>query len=270
MPFSEALKAKVRAMAQHKCCMCGKPIVDIHHITPESAGGASTEDNAAPLCAGCHALYGNNPDFRKQIREMRDAHYDRCKQPNVESMAADLAAATRHLSEVFAGYSEKERGYQEEIDRLTDKAARLSAAAFQEAIERRLERDSYSKLENWPDHRSDEKAFLDKATHELLMVILDGRERYLYYHLLKWGSEPIKSEEFLAHILPIVAADFPQPWQVREGMWVLETLSNLRLKGLITLTRASVNPEITIVRPFPHPRDSLLAFNVSMRDSSGT
>ena len=35
-------------------------------------------DNAAPLCARCHDVYGGNPDKRKQIRETRDLWWEIC------------------------------------------------------------------------------------------------------------------------------------------------------------------------------------------------
>ena len=76
-PFTEALKKKIRDRADLRCCIagCHKPDVDIHHIVPRAAGGESTEDNAAPLCAGCHRLFGGDPTKRKMIRENRDRWY---------------------------------------------------------------------------------------------------------------------------------------------------------------------------------------------------
>ena len=76
-PFTEALKQKIRDRADLRCCIagCHKPDIDIHHIEPRAAGGDSTEDNAAPLCAGCHRAYGGDPTKRKMIREHRDRWY---------------------------------------------------------------------------------------------------------------------------------------------------------------------------------------------------
>ena len=76
-PFTEALKKKIRDRANLRCCIagCHKPDIDIHHIVPRAAGGESTEDNAAPLCAGCHRAYGGDPTKRKMIREHRDKWY---------------------------------------------------------------------------------------------------------------------------------------------------------------------------------------------------
>ncbi len=78
MPFPEPLKRRVREQALFHCCICQKISVslEIHHIIPEAAGGPDTEDNAAPLCPGCHGDFGGNPEKRSRIREMRDRWYD--------------------------------------------------------------------------------------------------------------------------------------------------------------------------------------------------
>ena len=76
MAFSERTKKIVKQKACFRCAICHNPFVEIHHIIPREEGGHDTEDNAAPLCAACHDLYGGNPDKRKQIREMRDHWYE--------------------------------------------------------------------------------------------------------------------------------------------------------------------------------------------------
>ena len=53
--------------------------MDVHHITPVCEGGLDTEENAAPLCANCHDLYGGNPDKRRFIEQSRDFWYDYCE-----------------------------------------------------------------------------------------------------------------------------------------------------------------------------------------------
>ena len=75
MAFSEKVKKTVKQKACFRCVICHQPFVEIHHIVPQSEQGPDTEENAVPLCAGCHDLYGGNPDKRKQIREMRDHWY---------------------------------------------------------------------------------------------------------------------------------------------------------------------------------------------------
>jgi len=79
LPFSETVKAEARKKAHFRCVICHEPFVEVHHIILESEGGPNTLDNAAPLCAGCHDAYGNNPDKRNQIRGMRDLWCDICE-----------------------------------------------------------------------------------------------------------------------------------------------------------------------------------------------
>ena len=82
MAFSESLKLDVKHMATFRCCRCQEIGVEIHHIVPLAAGGTDTIDNAAPLCAKCHADFGDNPLKRKEIREMRDWWYQRVSTSN--------------------------------------------------------------------------------------------------------------------------------------------------------------------------------------------
>lgn len=76
MGFSEKTKEQVKKRAFYRCVICQHPFVEVHHIIPQSEGGLDTEDNAAPLCARCHDLYGGNPEKRKQIKQMRDHWYE--------------------------------------------------------------------------------------------------------------------------------------------------------------------------------------------------
>lgn len=72
MAFSEQTKLTAKRRSAFRCCICEQPFVEVHHITPSSESGGDTLDNAAPLCARCHDLYGGNPEKRCQIRQMRD------------------------------------------------------------------------------------------------------------------------------------------------------------------------------------------------------
>jgi len=85
LPFSETVKTKACKKAHFRCVICHNPFVEVHHIKLESEGGPNTLDNAAPLCAGCHDDYGNNPSKRKQIRGMRDLWYDICEKRYAKS-----------------------------------------------------------------------------------------------------------------------------------------------------------------------------------------
>jgi hypothetical protein len=96
MPFSEELKREVRRRAAYQCCRCHSTGVEVHHVVPQSEGGADDIDNAAPLCPSCHDLLGANPAKRKELREMRDWWYEVCgaKYPT------EKAASDSSLSEI--------------------------------------------------------------------------------------------------------------------------------------------------------------------------
>lgn len=79
MPSPDSTRYEALRRAQFKCVACHAPFVEVHHITPLSEGGTDTLDNLAVLCSGCHATYGTNPIYRKQIEQMRDNWYDVCE-----------------------------------------------------------------------------------------------------------------------------------------------------------------------------------------------
>ncbi|MBA1337167.1 MAG: hypothetical protein HPY66_3603 [Firmicutes bacterium] len=95
MPFSERVKLEAKQKAGFRCCICYKLFVEVHHITPESEDGANTIENAAPLCASCHDLFGGNPEKRKQIRQMWDYWWEFIDQWRSNLMnAGDLDSLT--------------------------------------------------------------------------------------------------------------------------------------------------------------------------------
>jgi hypothetical protein len=96
--FSETLKRGVRRKAHFRCCLCQAVLVEVHHIVPEAEGGSDEEDNAAPLCASCHEIYGANPTKRKFIREARDWWYETCAKrhaPGSDALAEVVEAVLR-------------------------------------------------------------------------------------------------------------------------------------------------------------------------------
>jgi hypothetical protein len=82
MPFTEEVKLEAKRKAHYCCVWCQRRefFVEVHHITPESEGGESTLDNAAPLCSNCHTNIGHTPSARKQMLERRDWWWDFCAQ----------------------------------------------------------------------------------------------------------------------------------------------------------------------------------------------
>lgn len=81
MAFSEKVKKEARKLSDGKCVICKKEVaLEIHHIIPQEENGPDTLDNAAPLCANCHEIYGGNPTKRKLIRQLRDNWYERVRE----------------------------------------------------------------------------------------------------------------------------------------------------------------------------------------------
>ena len=133
MPFSEALKTKVRKRALNKCCICHSFPVEVHHIIPQVEGGADTEDNAAPLCPSCHVKYGANPQMRKQIQEARDAWYEKCAKPfEVSSIPKEIADTLQNLAS------------KEDIERLAVRNVSYVLGSSEGGMPSSLEQSRYS------------------------------------------------------------------------------------------------------------------------------
>ena len=117
MPFPEKVKTEARMKAHFKCVVCrATPFVDVHHIIPEGEGGPNTLDNAAPLCAGCHDLYGNNPDKRKQLRQMRDQWYEICE---IRYSDSDIRFYMDKLEKIDQGLCKIDKAMNEKEDSQT-------------------------------------------------------------------------------------------------------------------------------------------------------
>lgn len=80
MPFSPRIKHTAKMKAAFRCCVCQKPFVEVHHLVPQSEGGSDALENAAPLCASCHDLYGGNPEKRNALTQTRDYWWDLMEQ----------------------------------------------------------------------------------------------------------------------------------------------------------------------------------------------
>jgi hypothetical protein len=147
MPFSESIKRKVKEHAHYKCCLCRKHwVAHVHHITPEAEDGPNIEDNAAPLCANCHDLYGGNPDKRKFIKESRDFWYNLCDKsspPDLEMIRemhehlhkevvtkTDLDNALKPLYSIM----NQNLPHSEQLQVISDITAVISTSAISDAI----------------------------------------------------------------------------------------------------------------------------------------
>jgi hypothetical protein len=103
MPFPENIKLEAKRKSDFQCCICKEPFVEVHHITPQAAGGSDDIDNAAPFCASCHDRYGGNPDKRKQVREMRDLWWEVCAE---RKKAPELIAFNQRLDQIQSGIAQ--------------------------------------------------------------------------------------------------------------------------------------------------------------------
>jgi hypothetical protein len=117
MPFPDSVRNEALRKAHFMCVACHAPFVEVHHITPQSEGGADTLDNAAPLCAGCHGIYGANPVFRKQIKQMRDNWYDVCEK-RFSASGLEVARQLNALTETLQTVRADQVKYQATLDQI--------------------------------------------------------------------------------------------------------------------------------------------------------
>jgi hypothetical protein len=114
MPFSEALKLRVKRRAHFSCCLCHALGVEVHHVIPEAEGGPDTENNAAPLCPSCHETYGANPQKRKFIRESREFWFEVCEKRFASD--ADRLKRIENLVERTASIDDLTEGIERILD----------------------------------------------------------------------------------------------------------------------------------------------------------
>src|SRR5260221_11617732 len=77
MAFSLQITNRVKEKAAFRCCRCQSIGIEVHHIIPQKHQGPDIFENAAPLCPNCHTWFGDNPQKRKEITQMRDWWYKR-------------------------------------------------------------------------------------------------------------------------------------------------------------------------------------------------
>lgn len=109
MPFSENIKLEVKRKAAFRCCRCQSIGIDVHHIIPEKDGGPSNVSNAAPLCQNCHDQFGDNPQKRKEIIQMRDWWCETCSRMFPGKGSVDLEV----LGQIDAKLENIKEGQQE-------------------------------------------------------------------------------------------------------------------------------------------------------------
>lgn len=124
MPFSPALKLRVKRKAHFRCVWCEKfKFIEVHHIIPERDEGPNTEDNAVPLCPDDHTLYGENPGLRNFMRQKRDWWYDICETKMTFENVDELEEFNNRLENVEDNREE----LIEIISNLSNEVKRLSA-----------------------------------------------------------------------------------------------------------------------------------------------
>lgn len=107
MPFGDQIRREARRKAHYCCCWCAQPFVEVHHIIPQEDDGPDTLDNAAPLCANCHSVFGGNPDLRKQMKERRDLWWDLCSKDPEKPQARLYERLTELWDRLPKGVDEK-------------------------------------------------------------------------------------------------------------------------------------------------------------------
>ena len=97
MPFSPTVRDTALVSAARHCCVCHRykgVKVEVHHIVPESKGGASDDANAITLCFDCHADAGHynaqHPRGTKfspaELRRHRDEWHATVRGNNIQSL----------------------------------------------------------------------------------------------------------------------------------------------------------------------------------------
>lgn len=111
--FSEKTKQMVREKAHFRCCRCQHVSIEVHHIIPQEHHGKDDFDNAAPLCANCHTDFGDNPEKRKEIRQMRDWWYKICEEMYKNVIVLKEKPEPKPLTKEFPAvfFLHKEKGY---------------------------------------------------------------------------------------------------------------------------------------------------------------
>lgn len=123
MGFPENIKEEVKKKSNSRCCMCHIFILEIHHIIPLSEDGSNEIENAAPLCPNCHTSYGNNPDFRKSIRQMRNHWYEQCAKSDLPPAQIELTEKIDKLYDEFLEQKDNQKEQSELLEQLTDHVA---------------------------------------------------------------------------------------------------------------------------------------------------
>ena len=112
MPFSDKVREEVSKKAAFRCCRCQNIGVEVHHLIPEGKGGSNEIENAAPLCAKCHDDFGDNPNKKKQLTEMRDWWYEKAEMAFSPSGINPLLGK---VNDIVLSIPEKQKEFQAKL-----------------------------------------------------------------------------------------------------------------------------------------------------------
>ncbi len=123
MDFSDAVKREARERAHYTCIWChhSEFFLEVHHIVSQQDHGLSDLDNAAPMCTQCHSNFGDNPVFRKQIRERRDWWWEYCKErqpPEYTPMLERLNEVAEQVRAAEAASQNRDTEIQQDLNAL--------------------------------------------------------------------------------------------------------------------------------------------------------
>lgn len=106
--FSRVTRIRALVAAARHCCVCHRykgVKVEVHHIVPQSEGGADDFDNAIPLCFDCHTDAGHyNPRHprgtrfsSRELRTHRDSWYEIVRRNQIRSPEDEDVLYCRYL-----------------------------------------------------------------------------------------------------------------------------------------------------------------------------
>jgi len=191
MPFPHSVRDEALVAAARHCCVCHRykgVKVEVHHIVPESKGGASDLDNAITLCFDCHADAGHyNPNHPRgtkfspgELRRHRDEWHAIVRLPGVQSPdIPDVLYCRYLLCKSFDGIREITLGDLSNVPATQPLLVTNSVRVFQKKIIDAHPVSSRSDKE-WGEHFPDREAYV-KAHPEVHLDECSSIEGYPYF-----------------------------------------------------------------------------------------
>ena len=170
MPFPHSVRDQALVAAARHCCVCHRykgVRVEVHHIVPESKGGASNLDNAITLCFDCHADAGHyNPKHPRgtkfspgELRRHRDQWHAMVLSPGIHPPGSPDVLYCRYLlCKSFEAIREITLGDLSNVPATQPLLVTNSIRAFQKKI---IDAHpvSYRHDKEWGEHFPDREAY---------------------------------------------------------------------------------------------------------------